>query len=393
MKTNVSWQSSDDSRTAGKSIAKKAVLDLERTKIAFLFNSSKYDQEAVLNGAKEELGTAPIIGCTTSIGLFTSEGFISSEDGFSGMLAIGDNIMESTTGACTRLVDARDSAKYAILEALKKHTKKGRPNYCFMFCTPGAEEEYQKGIFETIGSIPIFGGVASSDTTDGQAKVFTENALINEGVAVALIYTDKNIENWFDGKYHETTKSGIITDVSSNHRTIKQIDSKDAFKVYSTWNNKKMSEMKDENLYKEFILHPLGIKTVDGSSTIIRQPISITENNEIEVNENVYINNGIIKMTATKEELMNAPNAVIRKFLDNLRVEGKEVNSLILLHSGKRLIDFSEEDISYIAESIKSAANKIPFIMPLTFGEFGVTDTGSNLCGDLMMTFVAICNN
>ena len=86
-------------------------------------------------------------------------------------------------------------------------------------------------------------------------------------------------------------------------------------------------------------------------------------------------------------------SSYIRKFLDNLRVEGKEVNSLILLHSGKRLIDFSEEDISFIADSIKSAANKIPFIMPLTFGEFGVTDTGSNLCGDLMMTFVAICNN
>ena len=256
MKTNVSWQSSDDSRTAGKSIAKKAVLDLERTKIAFLFNSSKYDQEVVLNGAKEELGTAPIIGCTTSIGLFTPEGFVSSNDGFSGMLAIGDNIMEATTGACTRLVDARDSAKYAVLEALKKHTKKGRPNYCFMFCTPGAEEEYQKGIFETIGSIPIFGGVASSDSQDGQAKVFTENALLNEGVAVALIYTDKNIENWFDGKYHETTKSGIITAVGSNHRIIKQIDSKDAFKVYSTWNDKKMSEMKDENLYKEFTSFP-----------------------------------------------------------------------------------------------------------------------------------------
>ena len=393
MKTNVSWATSDDSRTAGKSVAKKAVLDLERTKIAFLFNSSKYDEQAVLNGAKEELGTAPIIGCTTSKGLFTPEGFISSNDGFSGMLAIGDNVMEATTGACTRLVDAKDSAKYAVLDALKKHTKKGRPNYCFMFCTPGFEEEYQKGIFETIGSIPIFGGVASSDSSEGQVKVFTENALLNEGVAVALIYTDKNIDNWFDGKYHETVKSGIITDVGSNHRIIKQIDSKDAFRVYSMWNDKKMSEMKDENLYKEFILHPLGIKTVDGSTTIIRQPISITDNNEIEVNENVYINNGIIKMTATKEEIREAPSFIIRQFLDNLRVEGKEVNSLVLLHSGKRLVDFDEGDISYIADSVKEATKKIPFIMPLTFGEFGVTDTGSNLCGDLMMTFVAICNN
>ena len=141
------------------------------------------------------------------------------------------------------------------------------------------------------------------------------------------------------------------------------------------------------------ILHPLGIKTVDGSNTIIRQPISITENNGIEVNENVYINNGIIKMVTTKEELLDAPSFIIKQFLDNLRVEGKEVSSFILLHSGKRLVDCSEDDISYIADSLKEAANKIPFIMPLTHGEFGVTNTGANLCGDLMMTFIAICNN
>ena len=393
MKTNVSWATSDDPRTAGKSVAKKAVLDLEMTKIAFLFNSSNYDEQAVLNGAKEELGTAPIIGCTTNKGIFTPEGFISSGEGFSGMLAIGDNITEATTGSCKRLIDARDSAKYAVMEALKKHTKKGRPNYCFMFCTPGAEEEYRKGIFETIGSIPIFGGVASSDSGDGQAKVFTENSLLTEGVAIALIYSDKNFANWFDGKYHETINSGIITEVSSDHRVIKQIDSKDAFKVYSTWNNKKMSEMKTDKLYQDFLLHPFGIKTIDGSSTIIRQPISVTDNNEIEVNENVYINSGIIKMTSTKQELLEAPSFLVRQFLDSLRTEGKEVNSLILLHSGKRLIDFNEEDISYIAESVKKATQKIPFIMPLTYGEFGVTDTGSNLCGDLMMTFIAICNN
>ena len=58
MKTNVSWATNDDSRSAGKSVAKKAVLDLEKTQIAFLFNSSNYEQDQVLNGAKEELGTA-----------------------------------------------------------------------------------------------------------------------------------------------------------------------------------------------------------------------------------------------------------------------------------------------------------------------------------------------
>ena len=43
MKANVAWSTEEDAKIAGKNIAKKAVLDLNETKIAFLFSSVKYN--------------------------------------------------------------------------------------------------------------------------------------------------------------------------------------------------------------------------------------------------------------------------------------------------------------------------------------------------------------
>ncbi len=88
LKSNVGWSTNEDSYTQGKESAKTAVVDLIQTKVAFLYTSVDCDVKKVLEGAKSELGTAPIIGCTSSAGIIVPDGFISSENGFTGILAI-----------------------------------------------------------------------------------------------------------------------------------------------------------------------------------------------------------------------------------------------------------------------------------------------------------------
>ena len=78
LKSNVSWSTNAESYTQGKEAAKKAVVDLIQTKVAFLYTSVDCNVAKVLEGAKTELGTAPIIGCTSSAGIITPDGFISS---------------------------------------------------------------------------------------------------------------------------------------------------------------------------------------------------------------------------------------------------------------------------------------------------------------------------
>ena len=82
LKSNVAWSTNEDSYTQGKEAAQKAVVDLVQTKVAFLYTSVDCDVKKVLEGAKSELGTAPIIGCTSSAGIIVPDGFISSDHGF-----------------------------------------------------------------------------------------------------------------------------------------------------------------------------------------------------------------------------------------------------------------------------------------------------------------------
>ena len=88
LKSNVGWSTNENSYNQGKDSAAKAVVDLVQTKLAFLYTSVDSDIKEVLEGAKSELGTAPIIGCTSSAGIIVPDGFISSENGFTGILAI-----------------------------------------------------------------------------------------------------------------------------------------------------------------------------------------------------------------------------------------------------------------------------------------------------------------
>ena len=90
LKANVGWSTDANNFKAGRTSAAKAVVDLVQTKVAFLFTSCDNDVEEVLKGAKAELGTAPIVGCTSSGGIIVPDGFISSDNGFVGIMAIGD---------------------------------------------------------------------------------------------------------------------------------------------------------------------------------------------------------------------------------------------------------------------------------------------------------------
>ena len=90
LKSNIGWSTEADNFEAGRASAKKAVVDLVQTKVAFLYTSADNNVDKVLEGAKTELGTAPIIGCTSSGGIIVPDGYISSENGFVGIMAIGD---------------------------------------------------------------------------------------------------------------------------------------------------------------------------------------------------------------------------------------------------------------------------------------------------------------
>ena len=213
LKSNVGWSTNEDSYMQGKDSAAKAVVDLVQTKVAFLYTSVDSNVEKVLEGAKAELGTAPMIGCTSSGGIIVPDGFISGEKGFTGILALGDEELTVGVAGSKKQKTARETGRKVAKEAMERAGKDCVPAYFYMVASPGEEEEYVKGIEDVIGRIPFFGGSAADNTVEGKWSIYTNDAIFSDGVAVAFFYTSKPMANVYTGAYHETTNSGIITKI------------------------------------------------------------------------------------------------------------------------------------------------------------------------------------
>ena len=162
LKANIGWSTEADNYKAGKDAAAKAVVDLMETKVALLYTSSDNDVDKVLEGAISEFGTAPIIGCTSSGGIIVPDGYISSENGFVGTLAIGDPDTTVGVAGSKKVKSARETGRKVAIEAMKKAGKTCPPAYFYMVANPAEEEDCLKGIEDVIGRVPFFGGSAAA---------------------------------------------------------------------------------------------------------------------------------------------------------------------------------------------------------------------------------------
>ena len=384
LKSNVGWSTNENSFIQGKETAAKAVVDLVQTKVAFLYTSVDSDIEKVLEGAKSELGTAPIIGCTSSAGIITPDGFISGDHGFTGILALGDPELEVGVASSSKKKSARETGREVAKEAMKKANKECAPSYFYMVASPGEEEDYIKGIEDVIGRVPIFGGSTADNTVEGKWSIFTNDKIFNDGVAVAFFYTNKPMANVFTGEYHETTNSGVITKVEGK-RTLVEIDGTPAIKKYAEWTGAKLKDLDANNLLVTTITKPLGVKDRLGDLIAIRHPMYGNPDKSMNIGANLAVNTAIIQMEASVDELIDSTGKTMKEVKKEL---GQDPGAYLLVHCGGRRLGIGDR-IDEVAKQLKKEANGVPFITVFTFGEYGVKDHGSNTTGGLMLSFTA----
>ena len=386
MKANVAWSTEENAYLAGKACAKKAVLDLVQTKVAYIFSSVKYNQKSLIDGAKEVLGSAPIIGCTSNGGILVPDGYITSENGFAGILALGDPDTAVGVSGLPKMLTARETGRKVAENAMKKVGTTFSPSYFFMIANPGEEEEYAKGVQDIIGDVPMFGGSSADDDLSGKWKIFTDEGVFSEGVAVAFFYTNKKIVNEYTGKYHETVNSGVITKIEGK-RTLTEINGIPAMKKYAEWADFKTRELMGDKILTKSILKPIGVKTPTGNITLIRHPMKGNSDYSINIGNDLSVNTAVVQMQASLEELIKAPKIALRNLKARLKAEPA---AYLFIHCGGRKIAIGEK-IGEVAKLIKEEAGDVPYIMPFTFGEYGRAEHEANNMGGLMLSETAFC--
>lgn len=390
LKTKVGYSTLKDSYAKGKEAAKNANVGM-RPKLGMMYCSCNDDVEEVVSGAISSMKGAPIIGCTSSGMIMTNDGIIESEDGFAGLMSFDDKNMNIGVAAHKAGKNAREIGRKVARAAVENAGENYSPNYFYMVASPKEEEDYLMGIQDVIGRVPMFGGSAADDTVEGNWKIFCNDQVFSDGVAVAFFYTDNDIVTSYTGAYRESENYGLITEVK-NDRTLVKIDGVSALKKYADWIGKKPSELKGQNLLSASITKPLGVKDPLGNLTVVRHPMfgddmgtRTTTDDVINLGNKVVEKTAIVQLEATVDELIKSTKTTLKDVKSQLSTEPA---GYFLVHCGGRKLGIGDR-IDEVYKNLVEEARGVPFITVFTFGEYGYDEHSANICGGLMLSFTA----
>ncbi len=390
LKSQVGYSTNKDSYTSGVETARAATKNFPNYKLGFIFTSVKNNLKEVVKGIKS-VTDMPIIGCTSSNGIIVPDGYINSEDGYTGILSLDD--VNMTVGVAYHEAgnNPRNIGRKVAIAAVEDAKTTRAPSYFCMIASPKEEEEYLMGIQDVIGRVPMFGGSAADDDVSEKWQIICNDKVFNDGVVVAFFYTDNEIVTAYDGCYRETRNIGIITEVKDD-RTLATIDGISALKKYANWTNSTKESLIGKNLLKTSITKPLGVKDPLGNLTVVRHPMfgidqgtrTMTDD-EIKLGNKVVENTAIIQLESTIDELIDATGDTLKKLRRSLY---REPACYVLMHCGGRRLAINDR-ISEVHKQLLKEAKGVPFIAAFTFGEYGYDEHSANICGGLMLSFTA----
>lgn len=381
LKANVGSSTLANAVDAGKNAAIAAKVGLEDIKVAFVYASCAYDMQALISGVASEFPGIPILGNTSFTGIITKDGYVTSDDGFVGVMAISDPDMNVGVSGLARGKDPIEDGKKLAAQAMKAAAKETAPTYFYMAASPAEEEFYLKGISSVIGRVPFFGGSAADNSIAGEWKLYTKDQVFADGAIVAFFY-GKPVTNLFTGAYHETNDFGVITKIDGN-RTLVEIDGVPATQKYAEWAGVSKEAVTGGNLLVTAITSPIGVKDRLGDLIAIRHPMNGNDDGSMNIGNNLAEKTCVIRMEASVDELIASAGKTLRE----LKVKmGGEAAAFHLVHCGGRRAGIGDR-INEVADAIKKEAGDVPFIVEFTFGEYGYESDNNNTCGGLMLSF------
>jgi len=381
-KAKVGSSISPNAKTAGIEAAAAAKEGLNAVKMAFVYGSCAYDIDDMMAGVREALPGVPALGNTSFTGIITPDGFVSSDNGFVGVMAFSDENMTVGFAAEERGSDPFETGRAIAIEAMKKAGKTCAPNFFYMAASPAEEEFYLKGISSVIGRVPFFGGSAADNTIEGKWKLYLCDKNFADGVIVAFFYTDVKMTNLFTGGYRETDDFGVITKINGN-RTLVEIDGVPAIQKYAEWMGCDKASLSGRNLLAAAICAPLGVKDRLGDLIAIRHPMNGNTDGSMAIGNNLAEKTCVIRMEATVDELIDSTGNALKSLVAKMNTKPAAFH---LVHCGGRRAGIGDR-IEEVAAQIKKTAGDVPFIVEFTFGEYGFESDNNNTCGGLMLSF------
>ena len=382
-----------------------------------IFASSGSDMEAILSNARKLFGNKTKIygGASDSRAVMTDKGFVKvAKTGYKPASIAGKKALAVMTITSKDIIfgvgsvdfsayaSVQEASKAAILNAIKSAGKSQNERPKVILTTPvrATEDGVLEGIEQVCGkNTLILGGTAGGP----QFAVFGEDRVYDNGVSLAVIYTDLPIGWTFEGGFDVTApQTGIITRV--NGSAIIEIDNRPALDVYDEWLDGEVERLNAEynnpRIVRDLLtLHPFYRKYASPSgqfyflfshpwpkdSTLKDRAIMTSTN--VKEGERIYLSHGTWETFINR--IGNLPrNAKVHGGLD---VDQKSILGIGYVCAGVMGV-IPETERDKLPLLINYANNDAPFIAAFTWGEQGFFPGIGNKHGNLLTSFLVIGN-
>jgi hypothetical protein len=393
----------DDTHDALRDLTAALDKDPVAANFVFAFYSCTHDDEILRAFLAARFPGATILGGTSCSGVMSDQGFAPGRT--IGVLAIEDNAGEYGAASSPFGDSPGDTAEEVLQEALKNASCPGElPELIWVYQTPGQEEDVIEGLRRIVGdSCPIIGGSAADDAIAGQWRVLTKDAITNNGIAVAVLFSSGGISYAFQGGYEPLGPTGIVTSLGYSamgksgaatqlfSRQIQQIDGVPAAEVYNSWTENALGAkaVSGGNVLFETTMYPLAVSAgkIQGVERYrLIHPERVLPGGVLSTFAAVTPGTRLHAMRGDRDLLIERAGRVATQAVANL--PGGAANlagGLVVYCAGCRLA--VDGRMPEVADQVTNSLNGAPFLGCFTFGEQGQI-ASQNVHGNLMISAV-----
>ena len=354
--------------------------------LLLLYFTQAHDGAILRDALKRQFPTTRLLGCSSCGGVMTEMGHHAIE-GFGVAVAAfyDEKGAFGVAGASGDGVDVRQLLRRAMSDC-------GRPGelpqLILFHASPGKEEGLLAGIEAELGaSVPVVGGSAADNSVSGEWQLCWDEAVSQDGIALAVLYPDCQLAFQFHSGYVPAEFSGEIT--ACDGREVLTIDHLPAAEVYARWCGRDQPWPVGAIL-RETTLTPLArqVGSLDGIPYYkLSHPEAVTAREGLRLFTETRLGERLLLMYSSQEGLLQRSlNAVNIEPEYGMASNMRPFGALVVFCAGCRLA--LGDRLGDIVSQFSQRLGVIPFITPFTFGEQGRLPHGELAHGNLMVSSV-----
>ena len=365
-----------DPEAAAAELVRQATTGLDgQPTLAILFATTQYDTERLVSRVSELLDGVPLWGGSSSTGIFTEAGWITSDAGAAGLMLIAGR--PAAVGVAEVADDAVEAGRTAARQAIGGLG--GDASALLTIAFMGPEEDILKGIAEVAPGVPVVGGTSSDHSPDGKFQQFANGHAYKGHFAIAAL--GGPIGYAFTNWYRLTGKKATVTKASG--RRAFELGGRRAMDVYTEWVGRPESEVGGGAILPFSVQHPL-LFHKDGI-TYSAHPVNTNPDGSIDFG--AAMSPGMVLELG--EDSVNGLIAEAGNAVHRAAQAVPEPEAVILAYCGGRAIALGER-IREIPGELEHVLGHVPLIGYLAFGEQGCSVLGVPTHADLSVSTLVL---